>query len=796
MTRLLLLPAVVACTLLEAPASARKLVLDIPDGRLDRALVALSRQAGIAIGGISPGLASVRTRSVRGTLTLEQALRRMLRDTRFDFRIIDAKTVRLVPRPLRPTTPPRPKPPPPLPRRTVLRPLPPAVVKAGPEPIDPEIVITATKQSTPLDRYAGSATVLDVGAGTGVAAVRGLESLVGRLSTTASTNLGPGRNKLFVRGIADSSFNGPTQSTTGLYVGELRLIYSAPDPDLRLYDIERVEVLEGPQGTLYGAGALGGIVRVVPRRPDMDAQSATVWAGAATTRAGGVSHDLAAMINVPVTRRAAVRVVAYTQRDAGYVDDSRRGLSDVNSADITGWRGTLRLEPGDDWAIELGGLAQFIDTADSQYASRDLPPLTRASALAQPFDLDVTAYSATVTKQWGDIALVSATGMVRSDIDTIFDATALSPSNAPTLFDEARKVRFLNHETRLSRSSGTGLRWVGGVSLIENVDESVRRLGSPGQLADIAGTKARTREAALFGEISVPIARALTGTIGGRLVHTANQSERATDAGDEIEPKATDLRVLPTVAAAWRPMPGGLAYVRYQEGFRASGISIGDGSAPEIQRFRPDELRTVEAGARLGGSGRPLSLAAAVFHTKWESIQSDVIDARGFPRTVNIGEGRIYGVSADFGWRPTRAVELQASLFFNESALTEPAFEFEGDDERSLPNVAKIGARGSVTFETPLARTVNLVTQGQLSYVGESHLGVGSNLDIDQGNYVVAGASARLTRGRFSLVADVSNLFDSRANTFSLGNPFTVAEGRQITPLRPRTVRIGVEADF
>jgi len=83
----------------------------------------------------------------------------------------------------------------------------------------------------------------------------------------ASTNLGTGRNKIFIRGVADSSFNGPSQSIVGQYLGDVRLTFNAPDPDLELYDIARVEVLEGPQGTLYGAGSLGGVVRVCPARP-------------------------------------------------------------------------------------------------------------------------------------------------------------------------------------------------------------------------------------------------------------------------------------------------------------------------------------------------------------------------------------------------------------------------------------------------------------------------------------------------------------------------------------------------
>jgi hypothetical protein len=80
--------------------------------------------------------------------------------------------------------------------------------------------------------------------------VGGTEKITQRVPTVASTYLGSGRNKLFIRGIADSSFTGPTQATVGQYLGDLRLSYNAPDPDLRLSDLARVEVLEGPQGTL------------------------------------------------------------------------------------------------------------------------------------------------------------------------------------------------------------------------------------------------------------------------------------------------------------------------------------------------------------------------------------------------------------------------------------------------------------------------------------------------------------------------------------------------------------------
>ncbi|WP_432490608.1 TonB-dependent receptor plug domain-containing protein, partial [Flavonifractor plautii] len=83
-------------------------------------------------------------------------------------------------------------------------------------------------------------------------------------------------NKLFIRGIADSSFSGPTQSPVGQYFGDMRTTYSGPDPDLKLVDMQSVEILEGPQGTLYGSGALGGIVLLRPSMPSFDSVSGLV----------------------------------------------------------------------------------------------------------------------------------------------------------------------------------------------------------------------------------------------------------------------------------------------------------------------------------------------------------------------------------------------------------------------------------------------------------------------------------------------------------------------------------------
>src|SRR5690606_8407650 len=336
--------------LASTPAAAQDVAFDIPAGRLSDALLSLGAQAGITIGASDPNLARVRSRQVRGRMTVREALARLLAGTGYRFAFVAPRTVQIT-RVAKATPGPRP----------VSRP---AVPPPPPPPTT--IVVTGSKQQTPLENFAGTVRMIDIGSSdAGRFGIRGTESVMARLPMLSSTNLGTGRNKVFIRGIADSSFNGPSQALVGQYLGDVRLSYSAPDPDLQLYDFERVEVLEGPQGTLYGAGSLGGILRLVPNSPDPSNASAAFSGGLLITQHGGFGGDLSAMANLPIEReRLALRAVVYGASEGGYIDDAGRGERNVNRVGVLGGRAALLWTPGDDWQIELTGLAQFISARD------------------------------------------------------------------------------------------------------------------------------------------------------------------------------------------------------------------------------------------------------------------------------------------------------------------------------------------------------------------------------------------------------------------------------------------------
>lgn len=776
------------------PAFAKDQNFNIAAQRLDTALIALGQQAQISIGGVDARLGGARSQAVRGKMSVTRALQKILKGTGYDFIVVDASTYRIIrAAPKRAIRSSKTKKPPKVKQ-------PPVVTSSESEAPVQEIIVTGSKQNQTLDSYAGTAHVEMVG-GVGMSENLGTAAFVARIPALTSTNLGPGRNKVFVRGIADSSFSGPTQSTVGLYLGELRLTYNAPEPDLRLYDIDRIEVIEGPQGTLYGAGALGGIIRIMPKAPDTSGFHAEAGGGISSIKSGASGFDIGGMVNVPlIADHAALRIVGYRQIEGGYIDDVARGQSDVNRTRVEGGRAALRIQPDNDWTIDLGGVIQNIDTRDNQYAELGLAKLTHAANIAQPHDNDFKAANLTVSKHWARLGLVSSTSVVKHDLSERFDATGYQGIPGILAYDEANKISLLTHETRLSRSTVYGGSWVVGLSLLRSIDRIERTIGPVGAPTPLAALRDERMEYAAFGEITQPFAADWSVTAGARLERSKSAGELIGGTGPDFEPKVTKKRFLPTAALSWKPRSDVIAFLRYQSGFRSGGIAIDGSQLNSATRFDSDKLNTVELGFRFGGTEgsnrRRLSGGVTASYSNWRAIQADLISADGLPYTANIGRGRIYGLEANVIWRPVDGLSLDGAVFVTDSALTDPSLGLEDADSNALPNVAKAGGRGSVAWMRPLSDKLDFKLDGTVRYVGGSNLSTIPPLVLEHGETVQVDMSAGIDAGAWRVMLDVTNLLNSAGNSFSYGNPFSVGLGNQITPLRPRTVRLGIKIGF
>jgi len=802
-----------------APAQAQSRELSLPGGRLGDAIVALGRQAGVSIGVTDPALAASRVPAVRGRLTVEQALGRMLADAQARFVRVGPGSYRIVRRP--PQRQPQ--------LRIARRPAPmqAPVILAAAEPAEEQaVLVVGARRPVTLSAYPGGVQILDGDDPELAFAPRGSEALVSRLTGVASTHLGPGRNKLFIRGIADSSFSGPTQATAGQYLGETRLNYNAPDPDLRLFDIDRIEILEGPQGTLYGAGSLGGVIRIMPNRPRTDQVAGLVSAGVTGTWHGDPGADLAGVINLPVVQdRLALRFVGYAMQDGGYIDDSLRGLEDVNRVRTLGGRAALRLETESGWTVDAGLSGQRIRGRDGQYADRDAPPLTRASAIAQPFGSDYLLADLVVSKDWGRTRFTTAFGWVDHDIDERYDSTVFNLP--PQLYAQSTRVRLLSAESRLSGQTDGGLSWVVGSSIISNRSRQRRMAGAVDTPQQLAGVENGIEELALFGEASLQLAPTLTLTAGFRFSrsHLSGSSlDAATpvlmpafgsaDATRAADASRDESAFLPSLALAWEAAPRLLLFARYQESFRPGGLAIegnvfrlAAGNVPTemvtpavdmvIRRFRNDNLSSFEAGLRYGRSGAgAFDVSASAAYTRWQDIQADTVSLFGFPTTANIGDGRIFSVELRAGWRPLPGLSVEAAALFNDSRVVDAFPGIMLQPNFPLPNVADFGARGAVDYQLSLGPDLDLRLGGSIRYIGSSVLGVGPILGERQGEVTDIGLSARLEHGSHAFTLNLTNLLDEAGNRFAMGSPFTLIQNPQVTPLRPRSVRLGWQLAF
>lgn len=769
---------------LPAPALAREAMVSTRAGNVGDAVGDLARQTGTSIVVADPEIARRSISSMRGRMKADEAVRRLARAA-------GAHAVEVAPSAWRLEAAPKPSRKSATSARTSLPIAAPQRI-APPEPI----VVIASKRDLRIDQVPGQVAILD-GEALEAGGIGGTEKITQRLATVTSTHLGSGRNKLFIRGIADSSFTGPTQATVGQYLGDLRLAYNAPDPDLRLSDMARVEVLEGPQGTLYGAGSLGGIIRIVPNAPVMGAATLSGTLGGSLTQGGDFGGDASATVNLPLRgESAALRATLDAVQQGGYIDKPVLGRNNVNRTDILGGRISARFEISPGWSVDLIALGQTTDAADSQYADRNGPSLESSAQVTEGSDADYAMGQFVLSGRIGDLRLRSTTGLVRQRLRERYDASL--PEGAPRLFEQANRTRMIANETRIWMPERHGISWLVGTSFTHNATVLKRRFESELLRSSTTGVRNTIDEATLYGEASLRIMQGLVATAGGRFTYSRlggsgeDVSRELAMALAQVTAKRSLETFLPSLAFHAEVAPGTALYMRYQEGFRPGGFAI---ESEFVRRFRNDRTETFEFGARHGRAGTgPFDLALSLSYTRWQDIQADFIDGSGLPSTANIGDGRVWSASVSGGVALTPGLRVEAGVTWNRSKVDTPPL-FLAARSMQVPNIAHVAGRVGVTWEREVGHGLRFTGNGWASYVGRSRLGIGPELGAPQGDYLDSGASLRLGTDRLGVTVGLTNIANSRGNRFSLGTPFGIGR-EQVTPLRPRTLRVGVDTRF
>jgi iron complex outermembrane receptor protein len=781
-----------------ARAAEAQAAFAIPPGPLRQAATLFAVQARVSIDvGAAQGCGPSRGFSGRGAP--EAVLKALLRDTGCDLRRIDGRAYQIIKRP------------PPL-----ERPLPSAApAPEGEAPIAPlsELVVVATRRPTLADRLAYSVSVLDERAAA-AQGVRDANDLALVMPAMTVTNLGPGRDKVILRGLSDGPLTGQTQSMVGIYLNDVRLTYNAPDPDLLMVDIAQVEVLRGPQGALYGAGSLGGVLQLTTHRPELATFDAWTAFSASSVRGGGLGGQASGMINVPLLDgRAAARLVAYADQQGGYIDDPGQGREDVNRTRRTGVRAAFRTLLGEQWTGDAGLAAQAITSDDTQYATPAVGAFARRNRLAEPHDNDFLEGHIGFSGLIGGAKAKITLAAVRHDISSRYDASAAPPvAVAPgtaVAFDDDNHVGAVMVDASLASDDHARIQWQVGTFLART------RQGRDGELLALSPSKASLaaehrrdvlEEAAIFGEAIGDLGLGWSVTLGGRLFATRSEaSSQAVSQGATTAFRGSQSYVgfAPKAVLSFAPTSKTLFYVQAAEGYRAGGFNtalipsqpfLTSGGEPQ-RRYDGDELWSFEGGAKASLMDGRLRLRAALFQAFWKSIQSDQLLPSGLAYTANLGDGRNTGFEAEAAY-VAGPLRLDASVLLNAPELETVNPAFPGRKDLGLAGVPKRAVALGVSYERGMMGDWRLGVDARISYVGRSRLSFDAATAPTMGDYVAARAAVRVQSDRLSVGLAVDNLLDGHGDTFAYGNPFSLRQGRQTTPQRPRTVSLELKARY
>ena len=655
-----------------------------------------------------------------------------------------------------------------------------------------DIIVTASKRDERLSDLPVSITIVRTQALDGLAGKRGLVDLLATTDGAFSTNLGPGRDRVFLRGVADSAFNGTSQSLVSLYVDDARIGYSSPDPDLRVVDIDRVEILRGPQGTLYGTGALGGVIRIVTTSPNLDRTSGTVAGEATGINNGAVGGALDGTVNVPIVAgNLALRASAWTETMPGWIDDSGRGKRDVNRTARSGGRAALRWAIGDGWSATASGIGQWIDARDSQYATKGL---SRATSIAEPQDNDFISVALDVHGPIGSLDAQSTTAIVSHDFGSTYDASSMAAALgtvSPVAYVEDRSIRLVTQEVRLSDPTARHP-WIMGASVLDATTRLKGRFDSNSTNILARDDKEAVFEAAIFAEGTQRLSSALDFKLGLRGFVTVSDIEQQ----GPVEQSATKLGVTPSATLSWHRDDTGLLWLRYASAIRPAGVTRT--IATTEQRIPGDELQSLEFGWRIRGLDDRLSLSGAIFGSVWEHLRSDVVGSDGLFGTVDAGNATNFGVEFGGRFEAGRAT-IDFGTTIQRARLTSPADDRADDraapDDRRLPVVPDYSARLGLTRRFSL---IGLPASGYVTarYIGQTRLSFDPALDRPAGDYATIGMGATLADGPRHWSIDIDNVLDGRGNSFGFGNPFTLATTTQTVPIRPRAITLRLAIDL
>lgn len=783
----LLTLCLLACACRAEAADAR-LRFAIPRKPYAEALIDLAVQANVTLLGAS-ACGTGATPPLYGDFTVSEALTLLLARAPCIGRVVAPGAVRVSPQ-----------------ATSQIRPASPAVTTVS------EVMVTAARRLGRLDDLPAGVSVIS-GEHLRASNAGDVRDTAGQLVGVLMTNLGPGRDKLLMRGLSDGAFTGRARSTVTTYLGETPINDNAPDPDLRLTDIDRVETIRGPQGALYGSGAIAGVYRIVPNKPDPNALDAGLGLSTATTKGGSPSRVAEGFLNAPLLGgRAALRLVAYYDVRGGYIDNLSLRLSNVDSTTRTGARAALGLALSDTWTLDIAATGQRLHSRDTQYTTPGGRAGQRANRVRESHVNDFTQLAIDLSGDLGFARLRSSTAYLRHDYGSLYDATAtasqFSPSGAADLgiYSERTRIGRLVQDLVITSTGSGRFSWLAGAfgSAARNRTPAfldVQPMTGPLIAAYTETRKDRLNEVALYGEGNWRLGPSLTVTVGARAFQTWMHVDSTIVGAPPAQSRSVRLSrtfpgVSPKLSVQYQFPSGALLYGLYSEGFRPGGVNTTNfvGVQPVRITFKSDRLQNFELGAKGHLLDNRLTLRTAAFFDRWTNLQSDQYRASGLAYTANVGDAHITGLEAEAAYAWDFGLRLAANGLFSTPKFTNTNPNFARQLGSHLPGAPHVSGGILARYDRPLTERLSLRMTAQAGYVGRARLTFDPMLSQRTDPVIDTDLAIDLLSRHWSAGVFFNNPTDASSNTFTYGNPFTFGQVRQITPQRPRTIGLRLAA--
>jgi iron complex outermembrane receptor protein len=689
-----------------------------------------------------------------------------------------------------------------------------------------EIVVTAQKrterlQDVPLSITAFTERTIEQ------QGITGIEDYAARSPGVALSRDG-NQASFSVRGIKSTGGADTTSATAGIYVDDYPIYdtwFRFSSPDLRIFDVGRIEVLRGPQGTLYGATSLSGSIRIITNKPDLGGFGAKFEGTLSTTDGAGAANYAAnAMVNVPLaTDKAGIRAVGYYRSDSGYLDYPVQGTKDANDTRSYGGRVYLSVAPTETLNL-LASVTYQHDAQDDQSATYYYPPAGRTIdqwnsmlAVRTRSDLFIASLSADQELGGGNLNLTAnyGTNKSRNQFDASPYSAALGfPLATPLVQPSKSNTKIL--EARYTSAATGPFRFVLGAYYNSRYRDFRQEAYQPA-IAPVFGTdriykvyaNQRATELAGYGEGTLAFAPGWEATLGLRVFRndyhfTSSVSGLLNSFVTPLLDFNTDVRngqtdYTPRVSLSYRPARNVNVYATVSKGYRFGLTNYNSGANGGTPlTYKSDTLWNYELGVKATMWDNRVTLNTTAYYVDWSDIQLTFRNANGQGYVTNAGDARSYGLESEFSFKPNRSFELNAAVSLGHAELTRdnpgilrraasargPAIYgvFKGD---RLPGSQELSMSGGIQYNIGKA-----FIRVDDVYVGPSYIDFMKAGSLKTGDYNLVNLRLGYRADKFDVTLFADNLFNDRGIVNAVPNADLVGLTDAAFRVKPRTIGV------